>query len=92
MVKALLKFSFFCDFTGIQRPLKDICELTQSIYIPKGINTPSLDKHTKWDFEPQNVRVSTDKPSKTVDTNFVFWEYIIATCLTPYLIVVFMHT
>ena len=42
---------------GIQRPLKDICDLTQSIYIPKGINTPSLDRHIKWDFEPQNIRV-----------------------------------
>lgn len=48
----------FVFLAGIQRPLKDICELTQSIYIPKGINTPSLDRHIKWDFEPQNIRVS----------------------------------
>ena len=43
--------------SGIQRPLKDINEMTQSIYIPKGINTPSLDRNIKWDFEPLNVRV-----------------------------------
>ena len=29
-------------FDGIQRPLKDINELTQSIYIPKGVNVPAL--------------------------------------------------
>ena len=29
-------------FDGIQRPLKDINELTNSIYIPKGVNTPAL--------------------------------------------------
>merc|ERR1711976_593361 len=42
-------------FDGIQRPLKDINELTQSIYTPKGVNTPSLDRTAKWDFEPLNV-------------------------------------
>lgn len=45
---------------GIQRPLADICDITQSIYIPKGINTPALDKNKKWEFEPQgNIRVSS---------------------------------
>ncbi|EEB14232.1 vacuolar ATP synthase catalytic subunit A, osteoclast isoform, putative [Pediculus humanus corporis] len=29
-------------FDGIQRPLKDINELTSSIYIPKGVNIPAL--------------------------------------------------
>ena len=43
---------------GIQRPLQDINELTQSIYIPKGINTPALNRATKWDFEPLNAKVS----------------------------------
>ncbi|CAH1797385.1 unnamed protein product [Owenia fusiformis] len=46
-------------FDGIQRPLKDICDLTQSIYIPKGINTPSLDRNIKWDFETLNVQVGS---------------------------------
>ncbi|KAL5019939.1 hypothetical protein ScPMuIL_002831 [Solemya velum] len=39
-------------FDGIQRPLASICDLTQSIYIPKGINTPALDRKASWDFEP----------------------------------------
>lgn len=47
-------------FDGIQRPLKDINELTDSIYIPKGINIPALDRKVKWDFEPErNVRVGS---------------------------------
>ncbi|ESP02178.1 hypothetical protein LOTGIDRAFT_185986 [Lottia gigantea] len=46
-------------FDGIQRPLEDICDLTQSIYIPKGVNTPALNRTKKWDFEPLNVRVGS---------------------------------
>lgn len=44
-------------FDGIQRPLQDIAQLSQSIFIPKGINTPALNKSTQWYFEPVNVRV-----------------------------------
>lgn len=43
-------------FDGIQRPLRDIHEMTQSIYIPKGVNTPALNRSLKWDFIPQHVR------------------------------------
>ena len=39
---------------GIQRPLKDINVLTDSIYIPKGINIPSLDRKAKWEFQPSS--------------------------------------
>nr|AYV89015.1 hypothetical protein LOTGIDRAFT_185986 [Tetranychus truncatus] len=46
-------------FDGIQRPLKDIHDLTQSIYIPRGVNTPSLNRDIKWDFFPQYVRVGS---------------------------------
>ncbi|KAG5678553.1 hypothetical protein PVAND_008218 [Polypedilum vanderplanki] len=46
-------------FDGIQRPLKDINELTQSIYIPKGINIPSLSRTQSWDFNPLNVKVGS---------------------------------
>lgn len=42
-------------FDGIQRPLKDIAELTQSIYIPKGVNVAALSRDTKWDFTPSKV-------------------------------------
>ncbi|XP_065056371.1 V-type proton ATPase catalytic subunit A-like [Rhopilema esculentum] len=46
-------------FDGIQRPLKDICEMTQSIYIPRGVNTDSLSKATQWDFSPMQLKVGT---------------------------------
>ncbi|KAJ1565245.1 H(+)-transporting V1 sector ATPase subunit A, partial [Nowakowskiella sp. JEL0078] len=44
-------------FDGIQRPLKAVQELSNSIYIPRGINTPALDKKILWDFEPVNFKV-----------------------------------
>jgi V-type H+-transporting ATPase subunit A len=45
-------------FDGIQRPLQSIYDLSgKSIYIPRGINTPALDKDAKWYFEPQYVKV-----------------------------------
>ncbi|XP_049875271.1 V-type proton ATPase catalytic subunit A [Pectinophora gossypiella] len=46
-------------FDGIQRPLKDINELTQSIYIPKGVNVPCLARETSWEFNPLNVKVGS---------------------------------
>jgi len=45
-------------FDGIQRPLQDICESAGSIYIPKGVNVPSLNRAKKWEFQPnKHVRV-----------------------------------
>jgi len=41
-------------FDGIQRPLLDICELSQGIYIPKGINIPCLSRTAEWDFKPRD--------------------------------------
>ncbi|KPJ17305.1 V-type proton ATPase catalytic subunit A [Papilio machaon] len=46
-------------FDGIQRPLKDINELTQSIYIPKGINVPALGREIDWEFNPLSVKVGS---------------------------------
>ena len=40
-------------FDGIQRPLKDINEMTESIYIPRGVNVYSLSRDQKWLFQPQ---------------------------------------
>lgn len=40
-------------FDGIQRPLQNISEITKSIYIPRGINTPALNTQKQWYFEPQ---------------------------------------
>ncbi|RVE63767.1 hypothetical protein OJAV_G00139690 [Oryzias javanicus] len=47
-------------FDGIQRPLKDINDLTQSIYIPRGVNIGALNRDLKWEFSPgQNLRVGS---------------------------------
>jgi len=46
-------------FDGIQRPLQKIAELSRSIYIPRGVNTNSLDRNLKWDFQPANLTVKT---------------------------------
>ncbi|KAF9433218.1 H(+)-transporting V1 sector ATPase subunit A [Entomortierella beljakovae] len=44
-------------YDGIQRPLKAISDISDSIYIPRGISTVALDKKISWDFVPQNFKV-----------------------------------
>lgn len=44
-------------YDGIQRPLKAIAEISESIYIPRGINTTALSRTIKWDFTPINFKV-----------------------------------
>ncbi|KAK5119837.1 H(+)-transporting V1 sector ATPase subunit A [Meristemomyces frigidus] len=44
-------------YDGIQRPLKGISDESQSIYIPRGIDVPSLDRKKKWDFTPGSLNV-----------------------------------
>ncbi|XP_002130747.2 V-type proton ATPase catalytic subunit A-like [Ciona intestinalis] len=39
-------------YDGIQRPLKDIQQMTKSIYIPRGINTYALGRENQWEFVP----------------------------------------
>jgi V/A-type H+-transporting ATPase subunit A len=39
-------------YDGIQRPLNAIEDATNSIYIPRGVNVPSLPRDVKWDFVP----------------------------------------
>ncbi|XP_037933663.1 V-type proton ATPase catalytic subunit A-like [Teleopsis dalmanni] len=46
-------------FDGIQRPLKDINELSNSIYIPKGVNVPALSRTHEWEFHPQKIKVGS---------------------------------
>merc|ERR1719495_1781626 len=46
-------------FDGIQRPLQDINQITQSIYIPKGINVPALSRTATWDFQPLKLKVGS---------------------------------
>lgn len=44
-------------YDGIQRPLKGIYDESQSIYIPRGIDVPSLNREKKWDFTPGKLKV-----------------------------------
>uniref|UniRef100_A0AAY4AUL3 H(+)-transporting two-sector ATPase n=1 Tax=Denticeps clupeoides TaxID=299321 RepID=A0AAY4AUL3_9TELE len=47
-------------FDGIQRPLKDINDLTKSIYIPRGVNIGALNRDIKWEFSPsKSIRVGS---------------------------------
>lgn len=39
-------------YDGIQRPLKGISDQSESIYIPRGIHVPALNREKKWDFTP----------------------------------------
>jgi len=44
-------------YDGIQRPLKSISDVSNSIYIPRGIDIPSLNREKKWDFIPGDKKV-----------------------------------
>jgi vacuolar-type H+-ATPase catalytic subunit A/Vma1 len=44
-------------YDGIQRPLKAISTTSSSIYIPRGLSVPSLDREIKWDFKPADLKV-----------------------------------
>lgn len=46
-------------FDGIQRPLEDISQMFQSIYIPRGVDCKALKRGTQWDFNPINVKVGS---------------------------------
>lgn len=41
-------------YDGIQRPLAAISTKSNSIYIPRGIDVPALDRTKKWDFTPSD--------------------------------------
>lgn len=44
-------------YDGIQRPLQHIAEEADSIYIPRGVAIPALDRKRKWDFTPGKFKV-----------------------------------
>ena len=44
-------------YDGIQRPLRSISQVSNSIYIPRGIDVPSLNREIKWDFKPGKLKV-----------------------------------
>mmetsp|Transcript_56044 Transcript_56044/g.132156 ORF Transcript_56044/g.132156 Transcript_56044/m.132156 type:complete len:606 (+) Transcript_56044:31-1848(+) len=43
-------------FDGIQRPLEGISKLCKSVYIPRGINVPALERDVSWPFRPVNFK------------------------------------
>ena len=43
-------------FDGIQRPLKVISELSGSVYVPRGVDVPSLDMKKEWSFNPSKLK------------------------------------
>ena len=44
-------------YDGIQRPLERIQKLAQSVFVPRGVDVPNLDREKQWDFTPENVKV-----------------------------------
>lgn len=39
-------------FDGIQRPLQVIAEISQSVFVPRGVDIPALDPKRIWEFRP----------------------------------------
>jgi len=39
-------------YDGIQRPLTRIQEVAQSVFIPRGVDVPNLDRDKGWDYKP----------------------------------------
>lgn len=43
-------------FDGIQRPLESIAALTKDVYVPRGVDVPSLNNTKQWRFKPVSFR------------------------------------
>lgn len=41
-------------YDGIQRPLERIQKLSGSIFIPRGVDVPNLDRTVSWSYAPEN--------------------------------------
>lgn len=44
-------------YDGIQRPLERIQNICQSVFIPRGVDVPNLDRDIKWPWTPDAIRV-----------------------------------
>jgi len=44
-------------YDGIQRPLERIMALSQSVFVPRGVNVPNLDRDREWQFTPLHIKV-----------------------------------
>ena len=43
-------------FDGIQRPLSVIADVTKSVYVPRGVDVPSLNPDKEWLFTPVKLK------------------------------------
>lgn len=74
-----------CIFDGIQRPLYRIAKETNSVFVPKGVNMPALDRKKTYEFQPSpNVKpgdiVSGGDVYGVVFENFLFKVH---KCMVP---------
>ena len=46
-------------FDGIQRPLKVISEISGSVYVPRGVDVPSLDMKKEWQYVPSKLKIGS---------------------------------
>ena len=44
-------------FDGIQRPLEKIASESQSVFVPRGVDVPALDRDRLWEFSPAKLKV-----------------------------------
>jgi len=44
-------------YDGIQRPLERIQQISKSVFVPRGVDVPNLDRDKKWKYSPKNVKV-----------------------------------
>jgi len=44
-------------YDGIQRPLERIQKISQSVFVPRGVDVPNLDRDQLWDYQPKYVKV-----------------------------------
>jgi V-type H+-transporting ATPase subunit A len=42
-------------YDGIQRPLERIQQISQSVFVPRGIDIPNLDRDVKWPYTPSET-------------------------------------
>ena len=59
-------------FDGIQRPLQTIATLSNSVFIPRGVDVPCLDQHKEWSYTPNPVVKVGDMVSGGDVLGFVF--------------------
>jgi V-type H+-transporting ATPase subunit A len=44
-------------YDGIQRPLDRIEKFAKSVFIPRGVDIPNLDRDKEWEYAPANIKV-----------------------------------